>query len=129
VLLINGRRLGRPLAPAGERRRRSPLEFVDAMASLNRRAGHRQAIQEQLRRRLKRELGAPYHVDPALADPVFAARLAQIDARTDGERLAALLARLRSPLSERDLVQAASDVHDLLNNGHGRVGGAPPAGP
>ena len=115
VLLVNGRRLGRPLRTAAERRRRSPLEFVDAMANLSRRAGHRRAVQDQIHGRLKRELGAPYRIDPTVPDAAFVAELARVDPDLDSHRLAQLLTTLQRPdLSEADLVKAANEAGDML---------------
>ena len=122
AVLLSGRRLGRAVPLPETRRRRAAVEYVDAMANLSRRAGHRAAVQDHYYRRLKQGLAARYRIDPALPDAAFAARAAAADAAFDGPALGALLARLAGQsLSDADLVTAAAEVAQWLTAQQGRA--------
>lgn len=116
-LLLGGRRFGRPVPLAHEITRRAPLEYVTAIANLNRRAGNRTALLRHYHSQLKRSLGRRYRLDPALRDGEFLTRLAQYDPSLDIEALRALLNRLtRKNATEAEMVQwareAAAWIHD-----------------
>ena len=55
--------------------RRSPLEFINAMANLHRRAGQRRAALRHYHDQLKRRLGRRYRLDPSLHDAEYVTRL------------------------------------------------------
>lgn len=121
-LALRGRRFGRPVPLRRELLRRTPLEHITAIANLNRRAGHRQAVQTHYHQQLKRELGRRYRLDSGLPDEEFLQRLTAFNPQLDYETLAGLLARLHDPnLSENQLIQLAQAVHDQL---HERQNGA-----
>jgi hypothetical protein len=107
-LVLSGRPFGRPLAPAVEQSRRGPLEYVNAMANLYHRAGHRRAVMDHYHTGLKRSLGKRYRLDPSLPDPEFVNRLAGFNPELDRAALLDLLGRLsQKSFSEIQMVQLA----------------------
>lgn len=115
TLVLTGRRFGRPILPARDMTRRAPLEYITAIANLNRRAGHRPAVLRQYRHQLKRGLGHRYRLDPTLPDDLYLARLAQLNPNIDTAALGRLLAQLsRSQAGEGELVQLAAQVATWL---------------
>jgi hypothetical protein len=113
ALLFSGRRFGRPVPLAKDITRRAPLEYITAIANLNRRAGHRRAVLRQYHHSLKRALGHRYRLPPTLPDPEYAARLASYNPACDEKALLGLLARLsRRNVSENEMIQLAEEVAD-----------------
>lgn len=111
ALLLQGRRLGRPMPLPSRVARRTPLEHITAIANLNRRAGHRQAVLEYHRRRLKRGLGKRYRLEPTLPDDEYVDRLACLNPDLDADALRNLLARLRRrSVGESEMIQLAAEV-------------------
>jgi len=111
ALLLQGRNFGRPVPLPRELRRRSALEYITAVANLNRRAGHRSAVLQQYYQQVKRALGRRYRLDPALEDAEFVAALVRYNPAIDGPALASLLTRLRrSGGREADLVRLADEA-------------------
>ncbi len=115
-LLLEGRRLGPPLPAPAELRRREAAEFAAAMAQLRRRAGQRDVVAAQVKRRLKRALAAPLHLNPQLPDAEFVARLGEGDRWSAEQRAGAarLLAALDGHPDETALVRLAAAADDLL---------------
>jgi hypothetical protein len=112
-LLIGGRRFGRPLPMPDSTARRAPVEHVQAMANLFRRAGKRARISRHYHDRLKRELARPYHLDPAVDDAQFADQLAMLRPDLDRAALSGLLHRAgQAGLSESELVRVAQEVDE-----------------
>ncbi len=109
-LFIGGQRFGRamPLPPAIERR--SPAEYVSAVARLLRRGGKRTMVLNHYRRQIKRTLGRPYHLNPDLSDDEFVNELARY---REIDRVA-LLDTLRSldpqHVNEKSLVKLAAQA-------------------
>jgi hypothetical protein len=91
ALLLQGRAFGRPVPLPGEIKRRSPLEHVTAIANLNRKAGHRNAVLGQYYGRLKRYLGRRYSLDPSLPDADYVRALASHNPSLDQTALLHLL--------------------------------------
>ena len=117
VLLWQGRRFGRPVPLPDTTVRRAPLEYITAIANMNRRAGNRQAILNDYRLRLKKQLGARHRIDPALPDSEYLAILRVARPELDINAVDALLRRLRDmSISEADLVTLATDVSDFLTS-------------
>jgi uncharacterized protein DUF4350 len=115
ALLLRGRRFGRPMPPAGELHRRAPLEYITAIANLNRRAGLRTTVLGQYHQRLKRELGQRYRLDPTLPDNEYVQALAKFNPNLDADKLRALLVKLRQrSVSEGELLQAATETAEWL---------------
>lgn len=111
ALLFSGRRFGRPVPLTKDLTRRAPLEYITAIANLNRRAGHRRAVLRQYHHSLKRSLGHRYRLPPTLPDPEYAARLASYNPAYDEKALLGLLARLsRQNVSESEMIQLAAEV-------------------
>lgn len=111
ALLLGGRGFGRPVPLARDSSRRGPMAYITAVANLNRRAGHRQAVLQQFHQRLKRDLGVRYRLSPDLADDDFVRQLAQYNPNLDADALRQLLARLRqAKVTENELVQLAAEV-------------------
>lgn len=114
-LLLRGRRFGRPVPPASELHRRAPLEYITAIANLNRRAGLRSTVLGQYHQRLKRELGQRYRLDPTLPDDEYVQALAKFNPSLDADKLRALLAKLRKrAVNESELLQAAAETAEWL---------------
>ncbi len=107
-LLLQGRIFGRPLPMPHTLTRRAPLEYIAGIANLSRRAGHRTAVLQDYRHRLKRELGFRYRLNPTLPDEEFVARLAELDTAVNPQELLALLHQLQTARSEHEMVQAAA---------------------
>ncbi len=119
ALLLSGRRFGRPVPLPKPVMRRAPLEYITAMANLNRRAGHRADLLADYRRRLKRGLGRRYRLNPDLPDGEFVTRLAGYNQNLDAEMLRRLLARLQhARVGEGEMVQLAAQVAQLLDTDH-----------
>jgi hypothetical protein len=111
TLALGGRRFGRPVPLPKRTIRRTPLEYVTAIANLSRRAGHRQAVLHYHYQRLKRDLGRRYRLSPALPDDEYVARLAEFNPDIDAEALRNLLARLRKKkANESEMIQLAAEV-------------------
>lgn len=118
--LLQGRRLGPPLATARELRRREAAEYVHAMANLQRRAHVDEMVAAHHKRRLKIGLGRALHVNPELADDDFLRQLANADQAMEGptqQRIARALSALDGARDERTLVAAVAAVDGLLNKG------------
>jgi hypothetical protein len=116
ALALGGRHFGRVWNPAGNGTRRTPLEFITAIANLNRRAGNREEVLENYRYRLKRSLGQRYRIDPRLSDAVFLEQLDASNPTIDIDEVRALLDRLyHTKMSEREMVKLSADITDFLN--------------
>ncbi|MCL4870775.1 MAG: hypothetical protein KJ063_17585 [Anaerolineae bacterium] len=115
ALLLSGRAFGRPLTLAEHRVRRPPLAYVQAIANLNRRAGHRADVLHSYHQRLKKMLGHRYRLSPALPDEQFVQALGKYDPGLDAAALHHLLTRLQNrQASEAELVQLATEVATWL---------------
>lgn len=115
ALLLQGRRFGRPVPLTKAITRRSPLEYITAIANLSRRAGHRRATMQAYRQQLKRELGKRYQLNPTLPDDEYVAQLGRYDPGLDQEALRRLLNRLGAgDMNESEMVQLAAQVADRL---------------
>ena len=110
-LVVRGRLFGRPIPLQKDTARRAPLEHITAIANLNRRAGHRTAVLLQHRRRLKRNLGKRYRINPTLPDDKYVTQLAQFNPDLDAHALRNLLAQLcRKNTSESEMIQLTAQV-------------------
>ena len=109
AVALRGRSFGRPVPLPEARVRRTPLEYVTAMANLQRRARHRHAVLLDYHTRLKRTLARRFHVPATLPDAAFVARLADQDPGLDRDELARLLAALTNPdVHEDEMVRLAA---------------------
>lgn len=116
ALVLRGWPFGRPVPLPQDLRRRAPVEYITAMANLNRRAGHRTAVLQDYHDRLKRELGQPYRLDPLLPDIEFVTALAAFNPTLDQQVLLSLLNRLsKKTVSEVELVEIAAETAVWLN--------------
>ena len=114
-LVLQGRRFGRSVPLPKDISRRGPLEYITAIANLNRRAGHREAVLRQYRDWLKRGLGQRYRLNPTLPDDQYVKTLAQFNPYLDTEALGKLLTRLnRAQVSESEMIQLAAEVAHWL---------------
>ena len=110
-LVLRGRAFGRPVPLAKDISRRAPLEYISGIANLSRRAGHRTAVLQDYRDRLKRELGHRYRLNPTLPDVEFVARLAEYNPNLDATALLKLLQRLSQPnVSESEMIELAAEA-------------------
>lgn len=115
-LLLAGRPFGRPVPLPQEQQRRSALEYVTALANLNRRAGHRKALMQYYHTTLKRAYGRRYRLDPSLPDPDYMDQLAHYNPALDAPALLNLLQRLaQKSFSEVQVVQLAREASDWLS--------------
>jgi hypothetical protein len=115
TLVLRGRRLGRPVPVTKAVSRRAPLEYITAIANLNRRAGHRSATLRRYQHQLKRDLGKRYRLAPTLPDNEYVAQLAQFNPNLDASALRSLLAHLGTgKASESEMIQWAAQVADWL---------------
>lgn len=110
ALWMRGRPFGRPMPQAAELARRTPLEYVDALARLARRAGHLRAAADDYRQRLKRSIGQRYRIDPEMLDAAFVARLKIVAPDVANDDLERLLKRLSETQDEAEVVRLAHDV-------------------
>jgi hypothetical protein len=122
ALLLQGRSFGKPLPQTRDRARRAPLEYITAIANLNRRAGHRRALLADYHYRLKRDLGRRYRLSPSLDDAEFAKQLGVYRPDLNAQDLLALLSRLRQPVSsENDMVELTARVAAWLDERSGNT--------
>ena len=111
ALILRGRRFGRPVPLPKSIARRGPLEYITAIANLDRRAAHRSAVLDQYYHRLKRGLARRYRLDPTLPDDEYVAHLKQLNPNLDDAALAGLLARLHDrPVSENEMIRRAAEA-------------------
>lgn len=117
AIVLAGRHFGRPVPLPQDTARRPPLEYITAIANLNRRARQRAAVLEQYRHWLKRKLGQRYRLDPTLPDEEYLAQLSHFNPRLDIAALQRLLARLRQKrVNETELVRLADEVATWLED-------------
>jgi hypothetical protein len=115
TLVLSGRRFGRPVPLPQETARRAPVEHINAVANLSRRAGHRRPVLQAYHHRLKRELGQRYRLDPGLPDEEYVRQLAAYDPHLNSKQLTILLAQLSRPdVSETRLLELAQQVEAWL---------------
>lgn len=109
--LLRGRHFGRPVPLPQDTARRRPLEYITAIANLNRRAGHRLPILGEYHHRLKRGLGQRYRLNSTLSDDEYVARLTQLNPHIDQEALSNLLRRLQQRhVSESEMIKLAAET-------------------
>jgi hypothetical protein len=115
ALIFQGRLFGRPVPIVREARRRGPIEYLTAIANLNRRAGHRRAVLDQYRQQIRRQLGRRYRLDPDLPDEEFVGRLARYNPNLEAASLLSLLRRLggHHP-GEAEMVKLAEEASRWL---------------
>jgi hypothetical protein len=113
-LVLEGRYFGRPLAAEKGALRRAPLEYVNALARLNQRAGHRGEILRVYYSQLKRSLSKRFRIDPNLPDHETVRLLAETHPELDPSTLPGLFNRLkRAHPSEHELVELAHQAAEL----------------
>ena len=114
-LVLEGRYFGRPLAGEKGTARRAPLEYINALAGLNQRAGHRGEVAAIYYAQLKRSLSQRFRIDPNLPDDETVRILAEMHPEIDLPALAALFKRLkRLHPSEQELVDLAHQSAELI---------------
>ncbi len=114
-LVLAGRPFGRriPLARSGTRR--GALDYVNALANLNRRAGHRQQVMAYYYAELKRSFGQRYRLDPELPDSELIAQVTQANPALAGASLGNLLRSLQQKqFNEREMVDLARECADWM---------------
>ena len=115
ALIFQGGAFGRPVPLVRELRRRGPIEYLTAIANLNRRAGHRRAVLDQYRQQVKRHLGRRYRLDPGLPDEEFVSRLARYNPDLEAASLLGLLKRMAAPNpAEAEMVKLAEEASRWL---------------
>lgn len=117
MLLWHGRRFGREVPLPEANVARSPLEYITAMANLNRRANTRSVVQADYLHRLKRKLGARYHLDPAMPNADFLHALQQANPNLNHTAIANLVGQLSNPsLDEATLVTLVRETATILDH-------------
>ncbi len=115
ALLLRGQIFGRPVSLARDIQRRSPLEYITAIANLNRQAGHRRHVLRQYHQQIKRHFGRRYHIDPTMPDKKFVAELTRYHPGLDQNTLVELLRQLQEKnMSEQEMVRLAGEASDWL---------------
>jgi hypothetical protein len=110
-LFLRGRRFGQAIPLPENRLRREPVEYIQAMATLFRRTGQREAMMRHYNGQLRRRLSERYGVDPKLRSDELVKRVVYADPSVDEGTLRDLLRRLsQGNVSERELIGAAADV-------------------
>lgn len=116
AIVLSGRGFGRPIPLPENKVRRAPLEYVTAIGNLNRRAGNRQAVLAEYKKRFKRDLGRRYRIDASLDDAEYLRQLKHANPQIDSGSVHNLLVRLsQQDISESELVALASDLQELKN--------------
>jgi len=116
ALVLRGRRFGRPVPLRRHITRRSPLEYINAIANLNRRAHHRAAVLQRYHFWLKRKLGRRYRLSPTVPDDEFVNSLATYNPDLDADALRSLLARLsRGRATEGEMVQWTAEASQWMD--------------
>ena len=114
-LFLRGRRFGAPIPLPENRLRREPVEYIQAMATLFRRTGQREAMMQHYQGQLRRRLSERYGVDPKLQGDELVKRVVYVDPSVDEAELRDLLTRLsRTNVSEHELISVAADVDGYL---------------
>lgn len=114
-LLLAGRPFGRPVPLARDQQRRGALEYVTALANLNRRAGHRRALMQHYHTAIKRSYGRRYRLDPSVPDADYVDQLTRFNPAIDGPALLGLLRRLDGKnFTEAQVVHLAREAADWL---------------
>jgi Domain of unknown function (DUF4350) len=120
VLLTHSRRQG-PVRAPHEEARTSPMEFVDMLGALYRRAHARQAAVHAARLRLRRAIAAACGVPAATEDETLA-RAAAARLHTDAAGIGALLAEADAAAGQPDLSTArALDLMQRLQKLTGQL--------
>jgi hypothetical protein len=108
ALLLQGRPFGKPVPIPKSSARRTPLEYITALANLSRKAGHRADVLNQYYLLLKRGLGHRYRIRADLPDEEWVAHLSRVYPELPQQELLTLLQSLRkAPGSEAELVSLA----------------------
>lgn len=116
ALMVQGRPFGRAIPLRHELKRRTPMEYVTAIANLNRKAGHRREVARQYHHRLKRHLGLRYRLDPSMSDEEYADVLAKHNSSIDKAKLLRLLKSLSEPgISEGELLRLSAEAAQWMN--------------
>jgi uncharacterized protein YneF (UPF0154 family) len=117
TFLLQGRGFGRPVPLPHQLARRTPLEYITALANLNRRAGHRSQVLNQYHHMLKQHLARRYRLNPLLPDAQYVAQLTSYFPGLDTASLESLLKRLsQRAVSESELVKLAAETAGWLKD-------------
>ena len=117
ALLLQGRGFGRPVALPQQMARRTPLEYITALANLSRRAGHRSEVLRQYHQSLKHHLARRYRLNPDLPDDEYITQFANYRPDMDAADLRNLLERLsKRSVSEGEMVKLAAETAEWLKD-------------
>lgn len=115
ALLLSGRRLGRVTPIYNNTRRRAPLEYITAIANMNRRAGNQKETLAHYRFRLKRSLGKRYRLNPRLPDDTFIKQLHESNPNITIGPIIDLLRRLnQQPTNEAAFIRLTNEASQLI---------------
>jgi hypothetical protein len=116
MLVLRGQRMGEALERQNKLARRSPMEYVDAIANLNQKAGHRRAVLAYYHQQIKRHLAQRYRLSADIPDRAFVDKLEQLNPGLDTTALMDTLTQLRrEDLTEEDMIKAATRATDWLD--------------
>jgi hypothetical protein len=114
-LFLRGRRFGQAIPLPENRLRREPVEYIQAMATLFRRTGQREAMMRHYDGQLRRRLSERYGVDPKLRGDELVKRVVYADPSVDEAVLRELLMRLsRADVSEHELIAVAEAADEYM---------------
>ncbi len=120
ALFLQGRHFGKPIPLPSKTARPAPIEYINAIANLNRRAGHQGATLRQYHQWLKRSLGVRYRINPMLSDEVYLEQLSKHIPDSSVQNIRSLFTRLsQTNISETEFVRLAADVADWSTTTHG----------
>jgi hypothetical protein len=117
ALLLQGRPFGRPVPLPHQLTRRAPLEYITALANLNRRAGHRSQVMQQYHQSLKYHLARRYRLNPILPDDAYVNQLVGFRTDLNAVDLRNLLNRLsKRSISEGEMVKLVAETAEWLKD-------------
>jgi hypothetical protein len=113
ALFLQGRHFGKPIPLPSKTSRPAPIEYITAIANLNRRAGHQADTLRQYHHWLKRSLGQRYRINPMLSDEVYLEQLSKHIPDSSVQNIQSLFIRLsQTNISETEFVRLAAEVAD-----------------
>lgn len=111
---LRGRRFGRAIPLPDDRLRRESVEYIQAMGTLFRRSGQRNAVLKHYHDQLRRRLTERYALDPNVD---LVAAVAARDTHIDVMKLRHMMSQLqRQTVSEAELVKITSEVDEFLRS-------------
>jgi len=116
-LSLRGRRFGKAVPLPDDRLRREPVEYIQAIANLLRRARQRAEVQKHYSAQIRRLLSERYSIDPKMGTTDLLRTVSARDPHLNVDLLRDILNRLAvRRLGEEAMVKLASDVDQFLRS-------------